>query len=46
MYSNAPMKLSRLSATPEHQDSIDDVAGYAWCLDEVTQVINGVDVEV
>lgn len=31
------VKLSRLSETPDHQDSIDDLAGYTWCLDEVTK---------
>lgn len=40
------VKLSRLSATPHHQDSIDDVAGYDWCLDEVVKVMRGVDVTV
>lgn len=40
------VKLSRLSASPRHQDSIDDLAGYAWCLDEVTQLLKGVDVSV
>ena len=31
------LKLSRLSETPDHQDSIDDVTGYSWCLDEVVK---------
>lgn len=39
------VKLSRLTATPQHQDSVDDVAGYTWCLDEVLKVMRGVDVE-
>lgn len=39
------VKLSRLSATPKHQDSIDDIPGYGWCLDEVIQVMRGVDIE-
>lgn len=29
------VKLSRLVETPDHQDSRDDIAGYAWCLDEI-----------
>lgn len=29
------VKLSRLSETPGHEDSILDIAGYAWVLDEV-----------
>ena len=28
------LKLARLSQTPDHQDSIDDIVGYGWCLDE------------
>lgn len=31
------LKLSRLSATPDHQDSIDDIVGYGWTLDEVNK---------
>jgi len=40
------VKLSRLSETPDHQDSIDDIAGYTWCLDEVNKVLKGVDIVV
>lgn len=29
------LKLDRLSETPDHEDSILDIAGYAWVLDEV-----------
>jgi hypothetical protein len=29
------VKMSRLAETPDHQDSVDDIAGYTWCLDEV-----------
>ena len=39
------VKLARLSETPSHQDSIDDLAGYTWVLDEVIKVMRGVDVE-
>jgi hypothetical protein len=39
------VKLSRLSKTPDHQDSIDDLAGYTWCLDEVVKIQRGVDIE-
>lgn len=28
-------KIARLIATPDHQDSIKDIAGYAWCLDQI-----------
>lgn len=35
------VKLSRLSKTPDHQDSIDDLAGYSWCLDEVVKKMKG-----
>ena len=38
------LKLARLSETPQHQDSIDDLAGYTWVLDEVVKVMRGVDV--
>ncbi len=38
------LKLSRLSETPLHQDSIDDIVGYGWTLDEVTKVMRGVDI--
>jgi hypothetical protein len=31
------LKLSRLGETPDHQDSIDDLAGYTWCLDETVK---------
>lgn len=31
------VKMSRLVETPHHQDSIDDIGGYTWCLDEVVQ---------
>lgn len=37
------VKLSRLSQTPDHQDSIDDIAGYTWCLDEVRKVMASQD---
>jgi hypothetical protein len=40
------LKLDRLSETPHHQDSIDDIAGYAWCLDEVIQKMNKLDIVV
>ena len=39
------VKLSRLSATPQHQDSIDDLAGYTWCLDEVVKIQRSMDVK-
>ncbi len=38
------VKLSRLSETPQHQDSVDDLAGYTWCLDEILKVMRGVDI--
>lgn len=40
------VKLSRLSETFDHQDSVDDMAGYTWTLDEVLKVMRGVDVVV
>lgn len=32
------VKLGRLRTSPDHRDSIVDVAGYAWCLAEVAGV--------
>ena len=32
------VKLARLRQSPDHRDSIVDVAGYAWCLAEVVSV--------
>jgi len=32
------VKLARLRQSPDHRDSIVDVAGYAWCLAEVVGV--------
>jgi hypothetical protein len=34
------MKLSRLSSTPAHRDSVVDIIGYADCLDSVLQETN------
>ena len=31
------LKLSRLAQTPNHYDSILDVAGYAWCYKKVIE---------
>lgn len=39
------VKLSRLTETPDHQDSIDDIADYTLCLKQVINVLEGVDVE-
>ena len=32
------VKLARLRTSPDHRDSIVDVAGYAWCLAKVANV--------
>ncbi len=32
-------KLARLIATPDHQDSIKDIAGYAWVLEQIRKTV-------